>query len=172
MHCIIYCCSCGTFSSGEDSRDALDQLESLVAKLRGDLDARQTLLANVVKWQALTADFESVEAENRDPNRLTNRGARLLVLPQELTKISKNIAQYFDQLTKDVEQWETANGSKFEVEDERFLGVMKAFVETHSVSYFSPILRLLIPSRVILLYPCNMDTKMKYSRTSDNKVTR
>ncbi len=114
----------------------LKELEAVVEELSLAHRSRAGLLDAVAVWEERLRDFNRHQTENKDPNRLHNRGGLLLGLAQKTASLTTSIPNKFTKLRKEVAEWETEHGVEFEVRDERFMTALEAtFAETNLVRF-------------------------------------
>ena len=90
----------------------LEEHEAMVATLQQRLETMQPLLKLVKKYyEAVEARAQLVEFQ-KDKERLKGRGAaKQLKLEEQMGKKIKQMPKIIESLTKQVKEWEAANGS-------------------------------------------------------------
>lgn len=89
----------------------LEEHEAKVAHLEKRLETMQPLLTKVKKYQDAVEAREKLEEFKKDKERLKGRGAsKQLKLEEEMGKKIKQLPKIIASLTKQVKEWEAANG--------------------------------------------------------------
>jgi protein regulator of cytokinesis 1 len=111
------------------NEDLLTQHEEYIAALEKKQERVQQLVELIGKRESILAERVQLEAFQKDPNRLQQRGSSLtqqLNREEQMTKrIKKGLPVYTNRLQKRLEEWANQNNEDFAYNGEVYFDVMK-----------------------------------------------
>uniref|UniRef100_A0A4W3IGC9 Protein regulator of cytokinesis 1b n=2 Tax=Callorhinchus milii TaxID=7868 RepID=A0A4W3IGC9_CALMI len=116
----------------EDCSEDLLQLHELeINRLKKYYQTHQELFEGVCKWEENWKLYLALENKASDPNRFTNRGGNLLKEEKQRTKLYKMLPKLEEELKVQIDAWEQANGSQFQVNGQNFIAYVEEQWELH-----------------------------------------